>query len=51
LFAESFNALVRARIACRAGYPGEALNIYDEIQESMATKRLRDDQAGQQNRK
>jgi hypothetical protein len=50
LFAESFNALVRARIACRAGYFREALNIYDEIQESMATKRVRDDQARQQKR-
>ena len=50
LFADSFNALVRARIACRAGYFGEALNIYDEIQESMATKRIRDDQARQQKR-
>jgi hypothetical protein len=50
LFAESFNALVRARIACRAGYFAEALNIYDEVKESLATKRIRDDQAGQQNR-
>ena len=50
LFADSFNALVRARIACRAGYFGEALNIYDEIQESMATKRIKDDQARQQSR-
>ena len=50
LFADSFNNLVRARILCRAGYSSEALNIYDEIQESMATKRIRDDQAGQQNR-
>ena len=50
LFAESFNALVRARIACRAGYFREALNIYDEIQESMDTKRVRDDQARQQKR-
>jgi hypothetical protein len=50
LFADSFNALVRARIACRAGYFGDALNIYDEIRESMATKRIRDDQARQQKR-
>ena len=50
LFAESFNALVRARIACRAGYFGDALNIYDEIRESMATRRIRDDQARQQKR-
>ena len=51
LFADSFNALVRARISCRAGYFGEALNIYDEIKESLATKRIRDDQARQQNSK
>ena len=50
LFADSFNALVRARIACRAGYFGDALNIYDEIQESMATKKIRDDRARQQSR-
>ena len=50
LFADSFNNLVRARIICRAGYSTEALNIYDEIQESMATKRIRDDQARQQKR-
>ena len=50
LFADSFNNLVRARIICRVGYSTEALNIYDEIQESLATRRIRDDQAGQQKR-
>src|SRR5262245_41755328 len=49
LFTDSFNALVRARISCRAGYFAEALSIYDEIKESLATKRIRDDQAGRQN--
>ena len=47
LFADSFNALVRARIACRAGYFADALNIYDEIQESLATRRVQDEQAQQ----
>lgn len=39
LFAESYNALIRARIACRAGNYGRALDLYDEIMESMAEKR------------
>jgi len=47
LFADSFNNLVRARILCRAGYSSEALNIYDEIQESMAVKRVLDNRARQ----
>ncbi len=47
LFADSFNNLVRARIICRAGYSSKALSIYDEIQESMAVKRVLDNRARQ----
>jgi hypothetical protein len=47
LFADSFNNLVRARILCRAGYSSEALTIYDEVQESMAVKRVLDNQVRQ----
>jgi hypothetical protein len=47
LTTDSFNNLVRARITCRAGYFSEALNIYDEIRESMAVKRVLDNQARQ----
>src|SRR5262249_55405831 len=38
LFAESFNTLIRARIACRAGQVSGALNFYDEIGESLREK-------------
>jgi len=38
LFAESYTTLIRARIACRAGDPTKALNLYDEVLESMREK-------------
>lgn len=38
LFTESYNSLIRARIACRAGNHAKALNLYDEIMESMRDK-------------
>lgn len=38
LFAESYRTLIRARIACRAGDHAKALNLYDEILESMREK-------------
>jgi hypothetical protein len=42
LFAESYNALIRARIACRAGLLSQALSLYDEIQESLREKLVPD---------
>jgi hypothetical protein len=38
LFAESYNTLIRARIACRAGDNSKALRLYDEILEGMRDK-------------
>jgi hypothetical protein len=38
LFADSYNTLIRARIACRAGDNSKALSLYDEILEGMRDK-------------
>lgn len=38
LFAESYHALIRARIACRAGLLSAALDHYGEIRESLEVK-------------
>jgi pentatricopeptide repeat protein len=45
LFAESFATLIRARIACRAGRVSDALNLYDEIRESLREKAVPDELA------
>ena len=42
LFADSYVTLIRARIACRAGALSEALNLYDEISESLREKMVPD---------
>jgi len=38
LVAESYNTLIRARIACRASDNSKALSLYDEILEGMRDK-------------
>jgi hypothetical protein len=45
LFADSYHALIRARIACQAGLFPEALNFYDEIRESLREKPVLDNRA------
>ena len=46
LFAESYRTLIRARIACKAG-DAKALNLYDEILESLQEKLVPAQAAGQ----
>jgi hypothetical protein len=45
LFAEAYNTLIKARIACRAGSVTAALNFYDEIEESLREKVVPNDAA------
>ena len=50
LFAESYNILIRARIACRAGDHAKALSLYDEIMEGMREKPVPGEAASQPGR-
>jgi len=50
LFAESYRTLIRARIACGAGNTTRALNLYDEIMESMHEKPVRGEAASRPGR-